>query len=439
MPWYFYVFGAVAVFSFFTYSNTLTRKWAGYSEKFFTKKLFQTAFIIRLCWVIFSWFFYTAMTGFGLPFEFQAADSFFYHNSAINIVKNGFAFEMQFMSLSDSGYPVYLGLLYKIFNINIFGLNIFIVRVIKSVIGAYTCVLIYRLAKRSFNNENTGRIAGILCMLMPNLIYYCGLHLKEIEMVFLGVFFVERMDNMLRSQKYGVKDMILPFLAAISLFALRTALGSVALLSLGTAVLFANKKVVNWRQRIIVGVWAVVVIAYFIGGQIATEIEETWNARTEAQANSMQFRSLRTGGNEFAKYFSGAAFAPLIFTIPFPTVVETPGQQNIKVINGGNYCKNILSFFAIFAIFMIFKRKEWRKYILAGSYMIGYLGVIALSPFAQSERFHQPALPFVIMFAAYGISLCTNKTKKYYNFWTISLFFAIIGWSFFKLAGRDMV
>ncbi|MDR2684999.1 MAG: hypothetical protein LBB53_06425, partial [Prevotellaceae bacterium] len=377
MGWYFYVFGAVAVLAFFNYSHVLTRKWAVYSEKFFIKKLFTTAFIIRLCWVIFSWFFYFAMTG--SPFEIDAADSQGYHATAVGLVKNGFAHEMQYIGLSDLGYPVYLGVLYKIFKVDAFGIDIFIVRfiifvvrLIKSAIGAYTCVLIYRLGSRTFNNESTGRIAGILCMLMPNLIYYCGINLKEVEMVFLIVFFIERIDLMLRLQKYGVKDVILPFLAVSALFFFRTVLGAVALLSLITALLFSEKKTVNWRQRIIVGVWAAAVIAYFIGGQIATEVEETWNARTESQANSMNWRSLRKGGNQFAKYFSGTIAAPIIFIVPFPTVVEVQGQDNLKIIHGGNYCKNIIAFFTIFAFFMIIKRKEWRKYILTGSYTVGY-------------------------------------------------------------------
>lgn len=37
-------------------------------------------------------------------------------------------------------------------------------------------------------------MAGIFYMLMPNLIMYTGSHLKEAEMVFLTVAFIERAD-----------------------------------------------------------------------------------------------------------------------------------------------------------------------------------------------------------------------------------------------------
>ena len=49
---------------------------------------------------------------------------------------------------SDTGYPVYLAILYKIF-----GVHILLIRVIKSIISTYTCLLIYKLAKRNFGNK----------------------------------------------------------------------------------------------------------------------------------------------------------------------------------------------------------------------------------------------------------------------------------------------
>jgi hypothetical protein len=37
------------------------------------------------------------------------------------------------------------------------------------------------------------------------------------------------------------------------------------------------------------------------------------------QKDNMEWRGEREGGNEFAKYAGVTVFAPLIFTIPFPT------------------------------------------------------------------------------------------------------------------------
>ena len=127
----------------------------------------------------------------------------------------------------------------------------------------------------------------------------------------------------------------------------------------------------------------------------------------------------------------------MIFVIPFPTVVDSQ-QENQEMMNGGNFDKNILAFFVMFALFLIIKEGKWRDFTLIGTFMIGYLIIIAFSAFAQSERFHLPSLPFEIMFAAYGISRMDKKTVKYFNVYTLIVFGLIIGWSWFKLSGRGL-
>src|SRR5665647_3936855 len=66
---------------------------------------------------------------------------------------------------SDMGYTFYLGWQYWIT-----GGSIIMARLLKVLYGAYTCVLIYKIAVRNFGEE-VGRMAAIFCMLMPNLIY----------------------------------------------------------------------------------------------------------------------------------------------------------------------------------------------------------------------------------------------------------------------------
>ena len=169
-----WIFGAVEVVGFFYFSNQLTRVWANYSEKKFSKKLFQTGLILRVVWVFFSYLFYLGMTG--APYEFWAADVYTYERLAGIVVANGWDGIQNLINsvgLSDSGYAAYLGTIYTIF-----GKGVIIPRLIKALLGAFAAVLIYRVASRNFGEE-TGRIAGIFYMLMPNLIYYTGSHLKE--------------------------------------------------------------------------------------------------------------------------------------------------------------------------------------------------------------------------------------------------------------------
>jgi hypothetical protein len=374
----------------------------------------------------------------GKPFEFDAADAAGYHNEALRLVDMIESGNLQPYlksmkgNFSDMGYAFYLGLQYCIT-----GGSIIIARIIKALLSAYTCVLIYKLAKRNFG-EGVGRMSAIFCMLMPNLILYTGLHLKETEMLFLTVAFMERADAMFRNKKFNFIEIAPPVLLAGSLFFFRTVLGATAFLAMFTTLLFTSTKVLGMGKRTMLIIWIFVFIGYFIGGSISTEVESVWAMRSTNQETSMKMRATEMNGNKFAKYAKGAVFAPLIFVIPFPTIIETPGQENQKIINGGNFIKNIMAFFTLFALLWIVRNKKWRDYLLIGSFTLGYLFIIAMSAFAQSERFHLPIVPFELIFVAFGISLMTNKDKKYFRLWMILIFVAIVIWSWFKLAGRGM-
>jgi len=431
-----WLFGLFEAIGFFYYSNELTRQWAFYPEKKFLKKLFQTALIIRLFWAVFGYFFYIYMNG--NPFEFGAGDSTGYHQQATEVASMiqsgelGLFFKQMNGRFSDMGYVLYLGVEY-VFT----GNSIFIERIVKAFLGAYTCVLIYKFTIRNFGEE-VAKMAAIFCMLMPNLILYAGLHTKEVEMLLLTVWFMERADWMFRNKNFNFVEIAPPILLAASLFFFRTVLGATALFAMFTTILFSSTKVISIGKRAILFIWILGTIIFFVGGSISTEVEGVWKDRGTNQGVSMQARSTMINGNKFAKYFTGAIFAPMIFVIPFPTVIGTLGQENQQIINGGNFVKNVMAFFILIALIELIRSGKWRDYVLIGSFTIGYLIVVAFSAFAQAERFHQPAIPFELILAAFGLSIMTNKTNKYYTWWMAFVFLAVVGWSWFKLAGRGM-
>lgn len=375
----------------------------------------------------------------GEPYEFGAADSHAYNALGLegaNHFRNGNFNIPQFfgyLQIGDMGYATYLSIVYFLT-----GNSLFISRILKALWGAWMCVLVYKLAVRNFG-ENAARVAAVFCALIPNLIYYCGLQLKEAEMVFVVVAFLERADYLLRSKSFKFINIFLPFLLAFILFTFRTVLGAVAIFSLITAILFSTERVFKWQKRVLVGSWVILAIVFFAGGQIATEVEETWERRNENQKIGMEYRAQREGGNTFARYGSRAIFAPAIFIIPIPTMISTDGQENQQLLHGGNFVKDVLAFFLLIASLYILKRKKWRDFTLIGVFMIGYLIVIAFSNFAQSERFHLPILPIYLMFAAFGVNQLTNKSKKHFDWYMVALFFIIIAWNYIKLAGRGLV
>lgn len=435
LPFVWMLFGTVEVCTFFYFSNQLTKQWYRLKPDTFVKKLFWTSLIIRLVYMVFVYFFYDYMTG--QPFMFYSADEQFYYETSKIWSEQGFtAFrnELRWIVFSDSGEIWWTGLLCMLF-----GPYVLTARIGHCLASALTCVLIYRIAKRHFG-ERTARMASIFCMLMPNLIYYCGIHLKEADMVFATLLLVDSVDAILTEKKINWKSLVLAVFSLFAMFSFRTALGAVGALAVLVALALNKGKLVSvWKRVGLAALFVILLSLTTIGNRLMDEMDELWQNRGENQAIGMEYRSQSKGGNYYAKYASSAVFAPAIFTIPFASMVYTEGQENQQMLHGGNYVKNVMSGFVIFAIVLLLISGDWRKHVLPLSLMVGYLVVIAFSNFAHSERFHQPALPFELMFAAYGISLLQNKHVRWIDYWLAFIVAANVAWAWFKLAGRGMI
>ena len=432
MPFQFMLFGLVPVIVFFNYSNKLTMSWQRIRPAAFTKKLFTTALIIRIVYVVFVYFYYIEMTG--LPHMYYPGDEILYEDVATHLrVVELSQFRKTLrdygIAFSDSGYCWWLG-----FENAILGTHPLSYRIVKCFLDAFSCVLIYNLAKRNFG-ETTGRIAGIFCMLIPNLWYYCGLTLKETEMTFLTILFVERADFALRSKKITISSLALPGIIVLIMFTFRTALGAVLVAALGVALVFTSGRQLELWKKILLSTIFAVWMLMTVGVEIIEETQMLWEGRTQNQNVGYQWRAET---NSFAKYASASVFAPLIFTIPFSSMVATPGQENQMMMNGANFIKNIMSGLTILAMFLLLMRGDWRKHVLPIAVMMGYLVVLVFSNFAHSERFHLPILPLEYMFAAFGVSQVTNKHKRWYVIWLVGISVANIAWAYIKLAGRGL-
>lgn len=435
MPFQFVLFGFVFVFVFFYYSNKLSIGWQRIRPATFSKKLFLTAFLIRVVYVVFIYFYYIEMTG--LPHMYHPGDELFYEAVSDRAWYEGMGAFRELVKashfpLSDSGYFWWLAV-----EKSLLGPNQLPYRIVKCLLDAFSCVLIYKLGQRNFG-EATGRMAGIFCMLIPNMWYYCGLTLKETEMTFLTILFIERADNALHSKKITISSLALPGIIMLVMFTFRTALAAVLVASLVAALIFSSGKQLElWKKILYTSLFAVWMFLT-VGVEIVEETQRLWEGRTENQSLGYEGRALRKGANSYVKYASAAVFAPLIFTIPFSTMVTIPNQENQMLLNGANFTKNILSGLTILALFLLLIRGDWRKHVLPIAAMCGYLVVLVFSNFAHSERFHFPVLPLELMFAAYGVSQLTNKHKRLYTIWVIGIVIANIGWAWIKLAGRGL-
>ena len=435
MKMIFVIMGCVWVIGFFIIVEFSTTKWRNRPEKHFIQHLFVVSLALRLIWVVFSYFYYIQLTG--APFEFDAADSISYHLDAEWLAEqkwatiSGYLFNDRRM-ISDSGYLIYLTVLYKIFG----GSFIIPARIIKALLSSFTCVLVYKLASRTFDNR-VARMAGLMMAFMPNLIIYSGYHLKETEMLFLEVACLERIDYLFRSKEFRFWNLLIPSLLAGTLFLFRTVLGAAAVLAFASGALLSSapnlKK--NMRRLAIVG-WGVLSIIVLSGGTIATEVEGYWEDREENVTQKRYQQTLR--GNRWAKYATGTVMAPMVVVLPFATMVNVDEQYGQQEKSGGNYIRNFMGFFAILALYEALRQKKWRDFITIGAFVVAYLGVIAMSGYSNSERFLLPALPGIICMWAYGLSELRKKTYRLLTPWCLIVFLMEFGWAFFKLGSRGL-
>ena len=426
--------GIVWVAGFFLLVPLCSEKWRDLPQKQFLVNLALTSVGLRIAWVCFSYIFYTVKTG--IPFEFEAADSFGYWDDGAWLSTEKWPVIKKYLftgreGVSDSGYLFYLTYLYKLI-----GPNIFVTRLIKAIWSTATVLLLYNLAKRNIGEEG-GRLTAVMACFFPNLIIYCGLHLKETEMLFLMVLFLERADYLIRTQHYNVLNIIAPLLPALALFTFRTVLGVAAIFSFATALIFTTSNVIGRKKRFWLIVWALLAAWMLVGGTIMSEVEGTWEVRNENLTNKRTEQTLR--GNQWAKYATGTVMAPMMFVLPFPTMVDVDQQYNQQIMSGGNYVRNFLGVFVLIALFSaIFVTKNWRDLSLVGSFVIAYLGIVSTSGFSNSERFLLPGLPCLLIMAAYGVTLLNAKNFRFVRIWYWVVPLMAFGWAFFKLGSRGL-
>ena len=204
-----------------------------------------------------------------------------------------------------------------------------------------------------------------------------------------------------------------------------------------TALIFSSKRVVTKARKLQIAIWAILAVVVVGGGTIMTEVENLIQNRDSNQKMRRLEQTVR--GNQWAQYATGAVMTPMMFVLPFSTMVDT-GQYSQLVIHGGNFVRNFMGVFVLIGVFAaVFTKKKWRDLSLIGSFTMFYLLVISLSGFANSERFLLPGLPGLLIMAAYGISELTAKTFRFVKIWYVIVVLMQIGWAYFKLGSRGII
>ena len=441
MAWYWMLAGIVEVSLFYVLSTYLEIRSKKQSSVSFERQLFGGTLLLRLLWVI--GFYLFTMNVWNTPWEQPigtSMDSTGYFDEALwlreMILNKDISPYLMYISasLDDAGYPIFLGILSLLTNE-----NILLTRLPNIVFDAWTVVLTYRIAKRNFG-ENVARVAGIFTMLMPMLLFYSGVTMKETLMLMLVTWAIERGDYTIRNHSFAGMSFVSFLLLTASILLFRKALAVVVALSFICALLLSSKKVIDSTRRVTIILIMIIGGFIFVGGEGIMDQSNELVEQVESSEINFEYRANRQGGNVLVRNLSKAMLAPAIFTLPFPTMVEIEGQNIQQLQNGGFYLKNVLSFFVIFSLIVLLKRRTWRENVMIIAYLIGYLLVLSLSSFAHSGRFHHPVIPIEMIFAALGISFVKNKKQAdLFDYFLFFEFLVIIFWNGFKLKGRGIL
>ena len=431
------LWGIGEVLFFFVLTAVFYPRWKNDDPKHFYRKVFWTALAIRAVYAFAMCYYYYYQTG--LPFEYSAADSFDYHKTGVimsRCVRQGeIAYVFQYlhastMGFSDQDYTLWLTLIYTIF-----GPNVLTPRLFKALMSAYLCLVMHKLGTRTFG-ERTGRLVAVMCVFMPILVQSCALHTKEMEMIFLSILALERMDYLIRSKKYTVWNILCPVLLTGLTFGFRTIIGMCLIFAFLVFIILSPNNLTSKKGKIITLATTVVVFFVFLLTPIGTEMKIIYRMKfTDLNYQAMKYEAY---GMKHSQLANSALLVPGAFVLPLAPMVEKAPDHN-KMIHGSTYIKNFLAFFAMLSILIAIRQKKWRDFSLIGAYELSYLAIIIFSFAANSERYHEPAVPLIVLMSAYAMMHLSRKNLKLFYVYCGILFVALLTWNWLKLSARGLV
>ena len=430
------LWGIGEVLFFFVLTTVFYPRWKNDEPKVFWHKVFWIALAIRLLYVLFSYYYFIIRTG--QPFD-SLGDAIGYYNRSVALskyVKRGdFDFVASFLrgyslGFSDHGYLIWLTFIHTIF-----GSGILIARIIKALMSAYLCVLVYKLASRTFG-ERTGRLAAVMCVFMPILIQLTGTHVKEMELIFLSVFALERMDYLIRSKRYTFWNILFPVLLVGMTFGFRTVIGMCLIFAFLVFVILSPDNLVNRKGKVVTLSVTMVVFLAFLFTVIGSEMRIVY--MLNFSGTDYLARKYESLGLKYSEFTKSKYLFPGAFVLPLSPMVDVTPDHN-KMIHGSTYIKNFLAFFAMLSIVIAIRQRKWREYSLIGAYELSYLTIVVFTFTSNSERYYEPAIPLILVMAAYAMTHLKHKDLRLFYVYCGLLFMALFVWNWLKLAARGMV
>jgi hypothetical protein len=432
-----YIIGIFIIVSFFILLNYFTKKWSFLPFKVYERKLFRYSLIFRILFVLYMYLLVFILNPESYPFEINAADSWVYHNAAVVLAKTSFSDFFNTLpdlmkSRSDFGYPIYQGLIYKIF-----GPYTFPVRLINCLLGSYTVVLLSRISNMLFT-EKHARLTGIIAMMFPSLLWFGAIQLKETLMIFMitSIFYNAIEIHVMRRIRYT--RLVVMILLVLFLFYFRTFQAVLVIVSVMFYYGLHWLKKFTVRNLIMLSFFSIGVILLMNSRGLFYDVD----AQVQDSAGFFE-RNLQGEADLLGNIsFKQAVVAPFIiggsFLTPFPSFLNTEPRQIAIIARFQNeMIRNLMYYFAILGLIIVV-----RKHLKEGSilifFILSYLFVITSAANSFQDRFHLPMVPYIIIIMSVGFIESKAKWISRWDWYLIFLFITHLSWSVFKLNIRGI-
>ncbi len=429
--------GQSIVFLFFLGLNYFSKQWVNSSYVSLEARIFYISLILRVIFVGYQYLLTYWLSPASFPFEISAADSWVYHNVALELMESSFGdwfeiIETRMKSRSDFGFPIYQGLLYSLF-----GPYTFVVRFFNAIFGSLTVVMLGRIVNISWGDAHA-KMTAIIAMLFPTLIWFCGIQLKETIMVFVLVSAFYMIWKMRSKLKWSVTDILLVLLLCFILFFFRTFLAVLVFISVLLIIFtYKSKSINSW------GLFSIMISLYLFYSIVAsTDIFKDVNSQIEDSSDFFS-RNLESEKNFLGNVtFDQVALAPVIIAAsvitPFPSYLNTEARQlSIYTRFQNDLVRNMMYFFMYAGLYFTFK-KRFKEYTGILFFLMAYLGVITAAANSFQARFHMPIIPFVIVFMGIGIVELNPRFNRMWLVYLMLIFIAQLAWTYFKLDIRGI-
>ncbi|MFC1631830.1 glycosyltransferase family 39 protein [Candidatus Omnitrophota bacterium] len=389
-------------------------------------------------------------------FGFFAADSFTYHQFALDILEGNLTSKAT-LHLSPL-YPFFLACVYTIF-----GKNLTAVVSLQIILDALNCVLLYFLCSSLFNRRNLGLLAAFIYAGYSMAIFYSGFILDVTLLTFINLVLILLVLRAESKNKLGpwlacglvlglsflLKASILLFLPFLAVWLLtnkkrevKTRLGQITLLLLGLALVVLPFSIRNYLiEKRLSPLPIQGGINFYIGNNPYakggyTSLYDVQDSPIEQVNASIRRAEQETGRTlkptEASSYwfFKGLNFIKTnprqYLGLSLRKLFLFWNAEEVMVNLNYYFCKRFLPLFAlpffsfglisslgILGIIWAIKNRQTQSFPVI-SFIAIYMACLIL--FYVSSRHRFPCLPLIIMFAAYSccnfIDLIKEKRKK---------------------------